>query len=384
MTVPTTTQKTTAERSAAADLRATCPDCGRTFALTDALKADVRAELTDEYDEVRRKDRDAIEAAIRHDITVEIDDLHEQVRERDQQVKVFRAQELELRRRERALADRAAEVDIEVERRLGPARDQLQLKADERAEERFSLRLAEKDKELQRVRTSLEKTQRQATQGSQELQGTVQQDALEQTLADHFPEDELKQTPRGQRGADVLQTVRLRGMSRGAILWESKRAKDWNDAWIPKVKDDQRRCGAHTSVIVSACLPAGAERIDRRNDVWITDLASAAQLALVLRESLIALAQQQARIASKADLQGEVYDYITSSRFTEHVKGAVETMTLLRNQLDSERAAHERLWSKRAAEIDKAEAHIARMIGDIEGIGASIPVPNRLQLEPGT
>ncbi|MEQ7009306.1 DUF2130 domain-containing protein [Actinopolymorpha sp. B17G11] len=237
--------------------------------------------------------------------------------------------------------------------------------------------MAEKDKQLQRLSASLEEAQRRAVQGSEELQGTAQEDALEQDLASEFPTDELAQIPRGTRGADVLQTIRDRSLRCGAILWSPSGPRSGTTPGWPC------RCGASAAVILTACLPPGAARIDRRDDVWITDLASAPLLALVLREGLVALAQQQARIAGKTDLQGEVYDYITSARFSEHVKAAVESMTNMHDQLDAERAAHERLWSKRAKEIGRAEAHIARMMGDIEGLGASISsIPSRLQLAP--
>jgi hypothetical protein len=314
---------------------------------------------------------------------MEFNELQQEVQEKNERLKEFRAQELDLRKKERSLTERLENAELDLARRVAAATKDIQLEATAQADERYALQLAEKDKQIQSVQTKLEEARQRAEQGSQERQGTVQQEALEQVLAIQFPDDEVTPVPRGRRGADVLQVVRAgpcRG-SCGTILWESKRAQSWSDGWVGKLKDDQRRVGADVAVIVSSTLPKGAARIDSRSGVWITDLASASQLALVLREGVIAIARLQASVAGKNDLMGVLYDYITGPSFIEHVKAVLESLTGMQRQLSDERAAVERIWSKREQQIHVTASHMARMIGDLEGLGASLSVPPGLRLD---
>ncbi|WP_239507726.1 DUF2130 domain-containing protein, partial [Enterobacter hormaechei] len=58
------------------------------------------------------------------------------------------------------------------------------------------------------------------------------------------------------------------GQSAGIILWESKRTKAWSDGWLPKLRDDQRRCGADVALIISQALPKHIEQFDLVDGVW--------------------------------------------------------------------------------------------------------------------
>jgi hypothetical protein len=64
----------------------------------------------------------------------------------------------------------------------------------------------------------------------------------------------------------------------------------------------------------------------------------------------------------------------------EHVKAVLESLTGMQRQLCDERAAVERIWSKREQHIHVTGSHMARMIGDLEGLGASLSVPPGLRL----
>jgi hypothetical protein len=179
-----------------------------------------------------------------------------------------------------------------------------------------------------------------------------------------------------------MQTVRTGRGDCGTILWESKRAKDWSDAWVDKLREDQRHDEADLAVIVTGILPKGAERIDVRGGVWITDLARAPQLALVLREQLIALCQLRSSFVRESDLKGVLYEYVTGSTFIDHVKCIVESLTRMQDQLGDEGAAMERIWATRRQEVHRAVAHMSQMIGDLEGIDIALPVPSAMVLEP--
>src|SRR5690606_23003194 len=97
-----------------------------------------------------------------------------------------------------------------------------------------------------------------AEQGSQQLQGEVQELALEQQLRGRFPFDSIEPVPKGDHGGDVLQrVVGADGQAGGAILWETKRTRHWSDQWLPKLREDQRAARAEMAVMVSQTLPRG-------------------------------------------------------------------------------------------------------------------------------
>ena len=65
--------------------------------------------------------------------------------------------------------------------------------------------------------------------------------------------DAIEPVANGELGADVDVSAgqrRCGAASRHNPL-ESKRTKAWSDTWLPKLREDQRRCGADIALIVS-------------------------------------------------------------------------------------------------------------------------------------
>jgi hypothetical protein len=75
------------------------------------------------------------------------------------------------------------------------------------------------------------------------------------------------------------------------LLWESKNAKHWNNAWVAKLRSDQQAERADVAIIVTPALPDGVNRMAFKDGVWICDFASATTLATALRHSLVEIAQ---------------------------------------------------------------------------------------------
>jgi hypothetical protein len=141
------------------------------------------------------------------------------------------------------------------------------------------------------MQRQIEELSRKAEQGSQQLQGEALELELESLLRNRFPQDLIEPVPKGEFGGDILQRVQgPAGQFLGTILWESKRTKAWNDAWLAKLRDDQRTAKAEIALIVSTVLPKGVETFDLIDSIWVTRLRFAIPLAIALRQSLIDLA----------------------------------------------------------------------------------------------
>jgi hypothetical protein len=76
-----------------------------------------------------------------------------------------------------------------------------------------------------------------------------------------------------------------------------------------------------------------------------------------------------------------VYRYLTGPRFRHRIEAMVEKITDMQTDLDREKAAMNRLWAKREAQIDGFICSTANMFGDLQGIvGRSLPEIDGLSL----
>ena len=133
------------------------------------------------------------------------------------------------------------------------------------------------------MKNQIEYLKRKAEQGSQQLQGEVLEMELEELLNKNFPYYTIMPVPKGLRGADVIQNVCTpSGQQCGTIIWESKRTKAWSDAWIDKLKEDQREAKSDIAVIVSIALPKDMTGIGQINGVWVTDFTPVSYTHLTL------------------------------------------------------------------------------------------------------
>src|SRR5204862_6131719 len=106
----------------------------------------------------------------------------------------------------------------------------------------------------------VEGLKRKAEQGSQQLEGEVQESDREESWRRALPLDDVAAVSKGAFGADVKQIVRDRTIGEcGCILWEPKRTKNWNSEWLAKLRDDQRVAKAQIAILVSDQLPAGVQ-----------------------------------------------------------------------------------------------------------------------------
>lgn len=164
----------------------------------------------------------------------EIGTLQEVLQQRDAKLAEAQKAQAELLRKQRELDDAKRELDLTIEKRvqadLGAERD----KAKKEAEEELKLKVMEKDQTITAMQKQIEDLKRRAEQGSQQLQGEVQELELEALLTAKFPRDTIQPVPKGEFGGDVLQRV-IGPLDQicGTILWESKRTKNWSDGWLP-------------------------------------------------------------------------------------------------------------------------------------------------------
>src|SRR5580700_7141695 len=350
---------------------------GREAAIRDqqaqiaAAKESIDAQVCAKVDEERSRIAAAEAQKAKRLVAIDLDHKVKEIADLNQVLKQREAKQAQadLIRKQRELDDAKREIDLTVQKQvqaeLGAVRDQ----AKQEAEAALTLRVREKEEQIASMQRQIEDLRRKADQGSQQLQGEVQELALEALLRQKFPRDLLEPVPKGEFGGDLIQrVVGPAGQVCGAIIWEAKRTKNWSDGWLGKLRDDQRAAKADIALIVSHALPKGLQTFDQIDGVWVSEPRCAVAVAIALRESLIALAAARLAGEGQQTKMELVYQYLTGPRFRHRIEAVVERFSDMQADLDRERKTMTRLWAKREEQIRGVVESTAGLYGDLQGI----------------
>ncbi|MGZ8553656.1 MAG: DUF2130 domain-containing protein [Chitinophagaceae bacterium] len=386
-----------------------CPNCNYEFPLEEALNDELKEAIEKEKQELRqkmtehlkKKDEEMlrretewkalqekrekelqlqIETNLRKNITADFENqlrmLEQNNKDNEEKLKQSRQKEADFLRKEQELKNKEAEIDLTVQKQLQKDREKLTediRKIEEQKvaarENEFQLKLRELEKQLDDQKKLADEMRRKAEQGSMQLQGEVQELALEEMLATSFPFDIIIEVGKGVRGADCIQTVRNNfGQECGKIIYESKRTENFGGDWIEKLKADMRSLGADVAIIVTKAMPRGMERFGEKDGVWICSFSEIKAVAHMLRDGLIKIFNATKSQENKGDKMQMLYDYLTSNEFASQWNAIREGFMSMRLSIQKERDAMERLWKAREKQLEKVLLNAAQVRGSIEGI----------------
>lgn len=299
----------------------------------------------------------------------ELAELTEVLKIRDEKLAEAQKAQAELIKKQRELDDAKRELELTVEKRVQDGLAEVRNQARREAEDGLKLKVMEKDQTIASMQQKIEELKQKADQGSQQLQGEVQELELENLLRTRFPFDLVEPVPKGEFGGDALHRVRTStGQVSGTILWESKRTKNWSDGWLIKLREDQRIAKAEVAVIVSQVLPKGVETFDLIDGIWVTHPRAAIPVAAILRQSLLEISLARQSSEGQQTKTEMIYQYLTGPRFRQRVEAIVEAFSTMQEDLDKERKAIMRQWAKREEQIARVMGATVGMYGDLQGI----------------
>ncbi|WP_129714959.1 DUF2130 domain-containing protein [Pedobacter sp. SYP-B3415] len=393
-----------------------CPSCSHVFPMEDAIAEDYKKELREQMrsftqkkeEEYRQRIEQAerekseqqrrfeltlaeektklktdLETNLRKNIAADFETqlrlLEENAKDNAERLRQAREKEIQFLQREQALKDKEAELELAMQRRMQEQRNELveQIRKQEAEKNAIKdtehqLRLKELEKQLDDQKKLAEEMRRKAEQGSMQLQGEVQELILEELLRSNYPFDVIEEVGKGVRGADCIQLVRNQfGQECGRIIYESKRTKDFSLEWIEKLKRDMRSLGIDVAVIVTQAYPKGMDCFGQRDGVWICSFEEVNAVAYVLREGILKLSGVMKSQENRGDKMHLLYDYLTSSEFSEQWKAIREGFMSMKLSIQKERDAMERLWKAREKQLEKVLLNAAHIRGSIEGIAGS-------------
>ena len=281
------------------------------------------------------------------------------------------------------------EIESELRQRLKrEVRDELTPDVERKARRLTGKELREKDEEVRERDRQIATLKRQVTNLSKKLPapraqalGDIRQETLVQQLASRCGHDDVTAIAKGARGADIVQTVRgPDGRACGTILWEVKRATKWSNGWVRKLRNDQRQGGHTLAAIVSDALPQADCLLTDIDGVWVCDTDIAADLAVLLRATVIEVSAARGARARRSDLKGLAYDYLAGPDFAAHIRAVVENTTRMRANLEHERRALQVRWAEREQQIEGVVSELAGVYGDLRGLGTALPAVAQLEL----
>ena len=394
----------------------TCPNCNTQFEPGDTMRDEIEKELRSKMlDWQKKKDEEfkSKEAGFQHQLQLKEEEtarllqrekqklqtelqesitktiasdyenklkmLQQSASDTEEKLKEARKKELEFLQMEQALKTREQELELTVQSKLAKEREKLTEDIRKIEEQRIAakesdylMKMKELEKQLEDQKKLAEEMRRKSEQGSTQLQGEVQELLLEELLQTTFPFDSIEEVGKGVRGADCVQIVRNKfGVEAGKIIYESKRTKDFGGDWIEKLKTDMRNTGADMAVIVTQALPKDMERFGEKNGVYICTFSEVKSVALLLRNALLKIFEVRKSQDNKGDKMALLYDYLVGNEFSEQWKALRDGFMLMKQSIQNERNAMEKLWKAREKTLERVLLSAVHIKGSIEGIAGA-------------
>jgi len=311
--------------------------------------------------------------------------LQKELNEKSEQIKELNRTKAEIEKLKREKDEMKELVEAEAQKKLNEQLISEKDKIRKAEEEKNEMRIKELQKKLEDQMKLTEEMKRKQEQGSMQLQGEVQELAIEEWLTSQFPLDSIEEIKKGARGGDCIQTVNTYARQNcGKIYYESKRTKEFSPAWIEKFKADMREKGADVGVLVTEAMPADMSRMGLRDGIWICTFEEFKGLCTVIRESVVQLSVAVSSQENKGDKMHMLYDYLTSNTFRMQVEAIVEGFSSMRSALEAEKRSMQRIWKEREKQIEKVTMNTIDMYGSIKGIaGNAIQEVKALELPSG-
>ncbi|HSX40719.1 MAG TPA: DUF2130 domain-containing protein, partial [Candidatus Saccharimonadales bacterium] len=175
-----------------------CPKCGERVEVSKALKHEIEDKIRteeklkakEEFEKEKIKTEKILEEKLRLEFATE------------QKTAAQTAQNALKKQKE--LEEKLERTEKEAKEK----EEKIRMDAFKEVSDKARLEKLEFEKKISDMQKALEVAQRKGKQGSQQLQGDVLEQDLEQRLREAFPYDVFKPVPTGIRGGDIIQEIR--------------------------------------------------------------------------------------------------------------------------------------------------------------------------------
>ncbi len=334
--------------------------------------------LNKKLQELQQKESDkAVEK-----VALQMEALEKEAQDKSILLLELQKKEVTFMQQKKLMEEEREKRELELQKKLLEKQEEIEQKVKQKERERFDLKEREYQKKIEDQMKLAEEMKRKSEQGSMQLQGEVQELAIEDWLRNNFSLDTVQEIKKGAAGGDCLQIINTREvLNCGKIYYESKRTKAFQPTWIEKLKKDMRAAGADIGVIVTQVLPKNMERLGQIDGIWVCTLEEFKGLSFVLRESLIKIYQSISSQENKGDKMDMLYQYLTGNEFRMQLEAIIEGFTALKAGIEKEKRAMNTIWKQREKQLEKVLMSTTDFYGSIKGIaGNAIPSVKQLEL----
>jgi hypothetical protein len=368
----------------------TCPKCNHHFTLNEVLNEELNLQLKtakeklnkealdwkkqreEEYNQRIKEAAATAEKKAQEALLIKLESLQKDAEEKQKQLEELRKKELDFLRASQEMEHRQKQFEIEKEKYFLEKSKEIEQNIIRREQELFSLKMKEKETQMESLKKTIDDLKRKSEQGSMQLQGEAQELLLEKMLKEYFPFDLIEEVGKGVRGADCIMTIRNSvGMTCGKIIFESKRTKEWSNAWIDKLKTDMRQTQADVAVLVTQVFPKDMESFGFRDGVWVCSFNDITGIVSLLRTSITQVYDVKKSEENKGDKMQMLYQFLTGNEFKGHMEAIAEGFKEIRLNIMKERVQMEKIWKEREKQLEKALLNAVGLYGAIKGIAGS-------------
>jgi hypothetical protein len=402
------------------DIKFSCTECGAENSVKKSISAGLRADLFAEFQKefedshseqfqaqlLRAKELDAQEAVLKkrtEEVDSEIEQrlmaqraddqkdidarakamaerqLNHACKERDHEIEYLQRQveklttdglELARLQRERNLTEHAHALEkenlrTELEAKFLRDQDSIRRAKDEERKEALQEQAIKHEQTLK----TLQKGVGILEQGSQQIQGEILENKIEDFLENRYSLDEVKPVPKGVKGADCLLIVNGKtNSSHGSILVEAKNTKQWSKEWPDKLRRDMQAAKADFAIIVSKALPPECDDFCVDDGIQICSPDAAPIVFEMARQMVSQRYQERLKSNSRGSKKDRLFDFIHSPEFYMQVQIGVGAFKKLKAVTESERDFMNRSWAKSDRLIEQITGDIMSTLGDFEAI----------------
>ncbi len=344
-------------------------------------KEKIEKENKEQQEKLQEELKASLKKSINADYEQQMSALKETMADNEEKLKLARKESVDFLKQKEALKQKEEELELVLQRKLSEERQELKAQIQKQEEEKNTLKEQEFKLKLQEERTKsesqlklIEELKKKAEQGSMQLQGEAQELLLEKELRENFPFDSIEEVGKGVTGADCIQVVRNHlGMTCGKIIYESKRAKNWNNDWVEKLKTDMRDKNCDVAILVTEVFPRDMIKFGEQQGIWICGFVDAMSVAKIIRSGIMNVYDAQQSQVGRADKMHLLYEYMTGVEFRGQVEAIVEGFSAMKQGIDKERMQMQKIWKEREKQLEKVMMNTVGLYGSVKGIaGAAI------------
>lgn len=334
----------------------------------EAVEKAVEAQVLKKVQSEKSKLHASIKKQVESEQSEAIALLKNELKEKSEVTKNYNKAQAQIIQLERAKEEAESKAALKAEEQLDEKLRVAADKAQKESDDKITTINKEHEVKISQMKKNLENAQRQASQGSQQVQGEAQELIIKDWLATQFPVDNIEGIKKGAKGGDCLQHIINNNNSCGTIYYESKQTTVWQKSWIEKLKKDMLAKGADIGVIVTKTMPKELDRMGNLEGIVVCPIDEWKILPFFLRQQLIEVYTVKRVGENKSDKMSLLYNYLTGNEFKMQIEAIVSGFTQMQKDLSSEKASMNKSWSQREKQIEKVIYSTSSMYGSLQGI----------------